>query len=37
MRPEIARITLARKIAAVSLIVWKKGKEFDPKKLNMTT
>ncbi len=37
MRAEMARLTLARKIAAAALIVWKKGKEFDPKKLNMTT
>jgi transposase len=37
MRAEMARITLARKIAAVALIVWKKGKEFDPKQLNKTT
>lgn len=37
MRAEMARITLARKIAAVALILWKKGKEFDPKELNKTT
>jgi len=37
MRAEMARLTLARKIAAVALIVWKKGVEFDPKKLNCTT
>ncbi len=37
MRAEMARLTLARKIAAVALIVWKKGEAFDPKKLNMTT
>ena len=37
MRAEMARLTLARKIAAAALIVWKKGKEFDPRKLNMTT
>ena len=37
MRAEMARLTLARKIAAVALIVWKKGVEFDPKKLNLTT
>jgi hypothetical protein len=37
MRAEMARLTLARKIAAVSLIVWKKGEAFDPKKLNLTT
>ena len=37
MRAEMARLTLARKIAAVALILWKKGKEFDPKELNKTT
>jgi transposase len=37
MRTEMARLTLARKIAAVALIVWKKGEAFDPKKLNVTT
>jgi transposase len=37
MRAEMARLTLARKIAAVALTVWKKGVEFDPKKLNWTT
>ena len=34
---DMTRITLARKISAVALVVWKKGKEFDPKKLNTTT
>ena len=37
IRTEMARLTLARKIAAVALIVWKKGETFDPKKLNSTT
>jgi transposase len=37
MRADMARVTLARKIAAVALIVWKKGKEFDRKELNRTT
>jgi len=37
MRADMARITLARKIAAVALILWKKGKEFDPRELNRTT
>ena len=37
MRAEMARLTLARKIAAVALTVWKKGETFDPKKLNVTT
>jgi transposase len=35
LRPDMARLTLARKIAAIALIVWKKGKEFDPEKLSM--
>ena len=29
MRPEMARLTLARKIATITLIVWKKGVCFD--------
>jgi len=29
MRPTMARLTLARKIAAISLTIWKKGAEFD--------
>ena len=37
IRAEMARLTLARKIAAVALRVWKKGETFDPKKLNSTT
>jgi len=31
----MARLTLARKIAAITLVVWKKGERFDPTKLNM--
>ena len=37
MRPEMARLTLARKIAAIALRIWKKGEMFDPKKLNSAT
>jgi transposase len=37
MRKEMARITLARKIAAIALRIWKKGEMFDPKKLNLAT
>ena len=37
IRAEMARLTLARKIAAVALRVWKKGETFDPKKLNSKT
>ena len=33
MKPEMARLTLARKIAAISLILWKKGEPFDPEQL----
>jgi hypothetical protein len=33
MRPTMARLTLARKIAAISLTMWKKGVSFDPKQL----
>jgi hypothetical protein len=29
MRPTMARLTLARKMAAISLTMWKKGVEFD--------
>jgi len=36
IRTEMAHLTLARKIAAVALRVWKKGETFDPKKLNST-
>ncbi len=37
IRKEMARLTLARKISAVALRIWKKGESFDPKKLNWTT
>jgi transposase len=33
MRPSMARLTLTRKIAAIALIMWKKGVSFDPKQL----
>jgi transposase len=33
MEPEMARLTLARKIAAIALTIWKKGERFDPAKL----
>jgi transposase len=32
---ELAKVTLARKIAAVALRLWKKGEVFDPKKLTI--
>ena len=34
MRPTMARLTLARKIAAISLTIWKKGVDFDAKQLH---
>ena len=33
MKPHLARLTLARKIAAITLLVWKKGVRFDPEYL----
>jgi transposase len=33
MKPTMARLTLARKIAAITLIVWKKGVDFDAEHL----
>ena len=35
VRDELAKVTLARKFAAVALHLWKKGESFDPKKLTM--
>ena len=37
MRPEMARVTLARKIATLVLTLWKKGEPFDPDKLSWMT
>ena len=37
IRPEMARLSLARKIAAITLIVWKKGVSFDASYLNPQT
>ena len=37
MRPEMARLTLARKIATVVLIVWKRGVGFDAQHLKPQT
>jgi transposase len=34
IEPQMARLTLARKIAAIVLNVWKKGEHFDPAQLN---
>ena len=33
MRPTMARLTVARKIAAIVLTMWKKGERFDPEQL----
>lgn len=35
VREELAKVTLARKIAAVTLRLWKKGEFWDPEKLTM--
>ena len=34
IRPTMARLTLARKIATVTLTIWKKGVSFDPQNLH---
>jgi transposase len=34
MRPAMAHLTLARKIATIALTIWKKGVDFDAKELN---
>jgi hypothetical protein len=34
MRPTMARLTLARKIATITLTIWKKGVNFDAQQLN---
>ena len=33
MKPALARLTLARKIAAITLTVWKKGERFNAERL----
>jgi len=35
IKPTMARLTLARKIAAIALTLWKKGENFDAKKLKL--
>ncbi len=37
IKPEMARLTLARKIAAISLVVWKRGVSFDAEHLKPQT
>src|SRR5262249_29498047 len=34
MRPEMALLTVARKISAIVLAIWKKGESFDPRRVN---
>jgi hypothetical protein len=34
MRPTMARLTWARKIAAITLTIWKKGANFDAQQLH---
>jgi transposase len=36
-KPDLAKVTLARKIAAIVLRLWKKGELWDPTKLTMQT
>jgi len=33
LAPALARVTLARKLAALTLRLWKKGKRYDPTQL----
>jgi hypothetical protein len=33
MREELARVTLSRKLAALTLRLWKKGEPYDPTRL----
>lgn len=35
MKPELARVTLARKLAALTLRIWKTGERYDPSKLSV--
>ena len=35
MQPEMARLTLARKIAAIALKIWKKGESFDAEQVKL--
>lgn len=37
VRPELAKVTLARKLASIVLRLWKKGERWDPTKLTMLT
>ena len=33
LRPELARVTLTRKLAALTLHLWKRGERFEPTRL----
>lgn len=35
LRPELARVTLTRKLTALTLRLWKHGERYDPTKLTM--
>lgn len=37
MRAELARVTLTRKLAALTLRLWKRGERYDPTKLTVAT
>jgi len=37
IRPEMARLTVARKIAAITLAIWKKKEEFDPERMSQSS
>jgi hypothetical protein len=37
VRAEMARLTIARKLAAVVLAIWKSGQDYDERKLNKLT
>jgi transposase len=37
MKPALARLTVARKLAAIVLNIWKKGEPFDPQRLKRQT
>ena len=37
IKPTMVRLTLARKIAAITLTLWKKGEDFDIEKLKLAS
>jgi hypothetical protein len=37
VKPTMARLTLARKIAAITLTLWKEEENFDPGKTEITS